>query len=348
MSDLESTDHRALLQQAQDPEPSRQPERLLALAGLSTAPDRLRPVAVEVLIRESRCFPLPATWSFPWLSLTPIILILSIVLGTGMGSVLDPVGSQGVASLVWSVLLLVVGMSGAAMLDAWGRQEAADEIGMTMSRAAAVRRQALESLSQLPGPRSAGALSRALFDPDPYVRATAARGLGPMRIARMAGPLATASRDTSPEVRAAAVGALVETLPRVTEAHIRTIGRQTVPYLCFLLDHRNVAVRRTILEALEKIGDGRACPYVEKAANEDEVGELRMLAARVLPVLLQRRETERNPSLLLRSSTAPPKVTLLRQSEQDPEDLLRPAVAAVAANPQQMLRPAETSSLPAR
>jgi hypothetical protein len=90
-----------------------------------------------------------------------------------------------------------------------------------------------------------------------------------------------------------------------------------------------------LLQAIEKVGDGRALPEVERVANTEAVNEhherIRAAAERCLTVLRERVEQERLGHTLLRPASAPdtPAVTLLRPAqgpgESDPERLLRPA-----------------------
>lgn len=82
-------------------------------------------------------------------------------------------------------------------------------VAMLGSADATVRVAAASALGRIAGAQDAvGALSFALADEDPRVRAAACRSLGALEAPEGIGPLLSATRDPSPSVRSAAVGAL--------------------------------------------------------------------------------------------------------------------------------------------
>jgi len=137
------------------------------------------------------------------------------------------------------------------------------------------------------------------------VRAAAATALGRMGAAGCAGTLAGALFDHSPRVRDAAKAALYTTLPVLTPDHYGALDSQAVPNLCRALNHAEERLVLAVLEALEKMGDGRALPHVARLAAGTRTSRIQQAAARALPVLQERRRQEQAPGMLLRPAEPP-------------------------------------------
>lgn len=179
-----------------------------------------------------------------------------------------------------------------------------------------------------------------------FVRATAVTALGRLRVPETIGALAEALTDNNGRVRDAAEAALQAVLPTLTPAHYGQLGPEAVPSLCRALNylysispysnsqeavHRE-ALLRALLEALGKVGDGRAVVLVEFLALQTEFPRVRDTASSVLPLLLERKEQENAREMLLRAASMPnpPSAELLRpasaHSETPSQELLRPSL----------------------
>ena len=172
------------------------------------------------------------------------------------------------------------------------------------------------------------------------VRGAAALALGRLRAPEGIEALSRAVLDVSPSVRAGAEPALRLSLPVLTNEHYGTLGPSAMPALCHLLDYKkerlfayHVRTERLVLQtlqALEKIGTGEAAPSVGKVAQDGWTASVRDLARQILPVLQERKRQENDPYILLRASTLP----------QSGETLLRAAPSALQDDaPHQLLRP---------
>jgi hypothetical protein len=161
------------------------------------------------------------------------------------------------------------------------------------------------------------------------VRRAALKALGHFDAPESVGALAGAASDLSPKVRAEAVKALKSVMPALREDHYGRLSPETVPRLCRLLAHRNEPLVLMVLEALEKVGDSRACSPVAHVANRGRTPLLREAAERILPVLHQRRQQENDPDTLLRAA----------EGSAAPETLLRAVQSAAQSAPQSLLRP---------
>src|SRR5262249_32296509 len=124
--------------------------------------------------------------------------------------------------------------------------------------------------------------------------------------------------------RTAALPALRSALSTVTPEHYGRLGSACVPNLCRALEYADQSLHVEILEALEKIGDGRAVPTVRRLAQKGSP-----TAARILPALLARQLQENESKMLLRSASL---------SSATPKELLRPASETSTTEPQQLLR----------
>ncbi|HZT40793.1 MAG TPA: hypothetical protein VFA07_01320 [Chthonomonadaceae bacterium] len=121
---------------------------------------------------------------------------------------------------------------------------------------------------------------------------------------------------------------LTRLLPTLTEADYGRLPSVTTPSLCWLLEHSGEPLNLEILEALGKVGDGRAVACVERIAA-GRPSALQQKAERILPILLERQRQENDPKILLRPSDA----TGVMQA-----GLLRPSQPIRDAGPEQLLR----------
>src|SRR5262249_8359417 len=120
-------------------------------------------------------------------------------------------------------------------------------------------------------------------------------------------------------------------LPLLTSGHYGQLGPQTVPDLCRSLEYyaNSAPFCLAILDALIKVGDGRAIKTVQKIADETPFSTVRAAAQNLLPILYERQRQEAEPQMLLRATQAPqtPSEQLLRPSQEkqeaDAEVLLR-------------------------
>ena len=152
-----------------------------------------------------------------------------------------------------------------------------------------------------------------------------------LRLPEGAGALAKAARrkeHLAHETRKA----LIQLLPTLTEAHYGRLPNNATPELCALLFDKNTSEHLITLtvEAIGKVGDGRAVEPIQKFAQSARTPKLREMVESILPVLTARREQENASSTLLRHSSAPP---------VDAGQLLRAASASAATPPEQLLRP---------
>lgn len=180
--------------------------------------------------------------------------------------------------------------------------------------------------------------------------AGAATALGRLKDRLGLDGLAQAAVDPSESVSHAAVAAIGNVLPLLTPEDYGRLRPETVPNLCQILsgyrltEIRGEAGMILLLEALEKVGDGRAVEAVEALAAPTRFDTVRLqwsgpwnrpndrvrsTALRVLPILKERRRQEQDRSMLLRSS----------QTALVPEALLRPADDVSNPPSEQLLRP---------
>lgn len=131
------------------------------------------------------------------------------------------------------------------------------------------------------------------------------------------------------KVREAATQALPEMLAALTPEHYGQLPAGTTPALCRVLYHPDNRLVALVLDALGKVGDGRAVAPVEQMMRRGRTPELRAEAERILPMLQERKRQEEAHSSLLRPSSVP---------EDTPEVLLRPATAQSCVEPETLLR----------
>ncbi len=127
-------------------------------------------------------------------------------------------------------------------------------------------------------------------------------------------------------LRTAATPALEQALAALTPDHFGALHSQTVPNLRAALDIADERLQATILEGLRHIGDGRAIRAVQRLADMGSI-----FAREILPILKARQEQENQSTMLLRAASAGTSAS---------GHLLRPAGAASATDPQELLRAA--------
>jgi HEAT repeat protein len=176
---------------------------------------------------------------------------------------------------------------------------------------------------------------------DTEVRLAFLEALERLREPHSVGALATAACHNYSQVSHAAERALLAVLPTLTDAHYGQLEADTIPNLCRILDGKRPcypvspeALTLAILNAFEKIGDGRAIPSVRHIASASYPA-CQEAAERLLPILIERQERDKNSGVLLRASEAPVSA---------PEELLRPAAATTTSAPEQLLRPSASDT----
>lgn len=174
-----------------------------------------------------------------------------------------------------------------------------------------------------------------------FVRMTAVTALGRLGLPETVGTLAEACRDNHRRVRAAAEQSLFAVLPLLTVEHYGRLPVETVPRLLDVLSdlwvftrtHPNREERMVgLMDALGKIGDGRAIEMVRGLTEVTDLRRVRGKAQEILPILIARREQENSRGMLLRAASAP---------VSSPVELLRPVTSMTETAPEQLLRPIE-------
>jgi hypothetical protein len=159
----------------------------------------------------------------------------------------------------------------------------------------------------------------ALIDWEDYrinrVRLAAIEALGQLRAPEAVGALAGELFCQNARLRHAAESALLETLPALTPEHYGALPANAVPNLCGALAHPNETLVLRVLEGLEKVGDGRAVRSVVRLAAPRRLDAVRKAAARLLPILEERKRQETDRRILLRGAACPP---------EDGRQLVRP------------------------
>ncbi len=144
---------------------------------------------------------------------------------------------------------------------------------------------------------------------------------------RFIGPLVEAYRYQ--EVRSVIIKSLSELLPQLQHSDAGLLNEQQQTLLCQSLNNKNTEWIRTVLKALEQIGDSKAVPYVESLAMASTTEpETREAAQECLLYLKQRLEQQQASQSLLRPSA----------SSSRPDMLLRAATIPDAIEPNQLLR----------
>ena len=140
------------------------------------------------------------------------------------------------------------------------------------------------------------------------------------------------------EVTSVALGALCTLLPTLAASDAELLSTEHRKALHGFLtpSSKEPALTRSILKALEQVGDERDLPVVRKlaasAGTNSRENEAVQTAIECLPFVEQRAESNRAASTLLRASASTPNSELLRpaseSAESKPHTLLRPADSA--------------------
>jgi HEAT repeat protein len=147
------------------------------------------------------------------------------------------------------------------------------------------------------------------------------------------GTLARAASDSNFRVRNIAILTIARICRTITADHYDQLSSEITPGLCRLLSHADDKLVMVVLEALNKVGDGRAVQPVATVARRGVTGGVRSYAAYLLPILEERKRHENDPIRLLRPASASPAQQLLRPASQggpaNSAYLLRPTVEIV-------------------
>jgi hypothetical protein len=175
------------------------------------------------------------------------------------------------------------------------------------------------------------------------IRIAAVEALGHLQHPGAVDALAGVLHVFSPRLRWAAKTALVvKALPALTSEHYGTLKPQTILNLCHALDYPDETFALLLLEALGKVGTGRALPFVARIAAHGNTPRLREQAAQVVPILQERQQQETDRRVLLRGSAAPEidAAYLLRSTHRQdlPEQMLRPVAHTPENAPHLLLR----------
>jgi hypothetical protein len=168
------------------------------------------------------------------------------------------------------------------------------------------------------------------------VRAEAARALGEVAMPGDIPALCEASREASATVHVEAKTALKELLSRLSDDDYRRVPSETTPGLCRLLndfDHDLICI---VVEALAKVGDGRAAEPVQRLLRQYPFPRTRVAAENALPILQERLRRQTDPTTLMRAVNDP---------VSPADSLLRPAAGAGSSASDLLPRPVEVLPL---
>lgn len=172
------------------------------------------------------------------------------------------------------------------------------------------------------------------------LRIRAVSTLERLRVPESVGILAKAYARMEPEIRKAAEPALLAVLPTLMPEHYGRMDAEVVPHMCHALLFAATGARAygslasSLLQALERMGDGRAVQAVEQVAKKGTGTNLRAEAARILPILRARQEQENAHGTLLRGASSP---------AVSADQLLRAASDTGVTAADQLLRPTADS-----
>jgi len=163
------------------------------------------------------------------------------------------------------------------------------------------------------------------------VRVAAIKTLGRLAHPNALASVCRAALSRNSRVASASSEALWPILRSIRTEHYGLLGSQVVPNLCSLLRPASEQEVFLLLDALEKIGDGRAVEPVEAVAARSLSPELVERANNLLPILRARRARETAQRTLLRASSDPAPA----------EDGLLRAAGSGSADEGQLLRSAD-------
>jgi hypothetical protein len=277
--------------------------QLLVELPLSTLERQRAAGALRAIAAECRLRPNPKGRNRRWQERTAQ---LSLMVTAGLLSVSLPSLSADA-----DLLFRICGYFSVSMLVllplVWPFSEIVEDI-----RFCRVRATAIHTLARLHNPELVGSSVHALLN---------ARAM----------PLSAGSS----RVRQAATETLPEMLARLMPEHYGHLDSQLVPQMCRALHYGDETLTLALLQALEKVGGGRAVSSVEALTGNGFTATLRVTPAvraealRVLPVLVARREQENAAKVLLRASD---------MGTTAPDLLLRPVAGISDDSPQMLLR----------
>ncbi len=169
------------------------------------------------------------------------------------------------------------------------------------------------------------------------LRRVAAQSLGRLEMPEAAAALAAATNDYPMmdssvgwrKVRRIARENLPRVLATLRPEHYLQLDPAIVPNLTLLTNDRDENLALLALDALGKVGDGRAVLPVQRIAEKHSSPRRREIAHAILPLLYYRQQQENSYTHLLRASDAP----------VGPDTLLRAASGPSDAAPETLLRP---------
>ena len=164
------------------------------------------------------------------------------------------------------------------------------------------------------------------------MRCVAAKSLGRLCVPDSVAPLAAAVNyepdllgivnvSNWRKIRRIAREGLPAAISTLRPEHYLQLDPIIVPNLCALIGEPDEGLALLALDALGKVGDGRAVLPAQQIANKHASPRRREIANAILPLLLYRQQQENSYTHLLRASAAPvgPE-TLLRAASGKPDD----------------------------
>lgn len=161
-------------------------------------------------------------------------------------------------------------------------------------------------------------------------RCAAAKSLARLRLPDSVAPLVSATNyqpdfvanvQNWRKIRRIAREGLPEAISTLRPEHYLQLEPTIVPNLTLLINDREEAMALLALDALGKVGDGRAVIPVQRLLAKHASPRRREIANAILPLLHYRQQQENSYTHLLRASSAPvgPE-TLLRAASGKPDD----------------------------
>jgi hypothetical protein len=168
------------------------------------------------------------------------------------------------------------------------------------------------------------------------IRTEAARALAEVATPADIPILCDANADIAGTVQTEAAGALLRLLPTLTPDDYGRLPAATTPALCRRLNDADHVLVLLTVEALGKVGDGRAVRSLDRLTRYPPSETIRQAAQKALPIVLERQRREVAPAVLVRPAEDP--------SAHD-DGLLRPAGSGHRPDADTLPRPVD--SIPA-
>lgn len=170
------------------------------------------------------------------------------------------------------------------------------------------------------------------------MRYIAAHALGRLGMVEAVGDLSSVSLEKTSKLPEMALISLRVLLPLITPEHYGQLGPELANNLCQILTRPseipNVSWKAEFIiktiDAIGKVGDGRAIPFVQQAAGRWTYEPVLRASSRALAALEERQRTETERATLLRGAEQP----VISNTE-----LLRASIAQTESKPEQLLRP---------